>query len=167
MTNFNAATSINVLVGNQNNAGWEAIDNQMQIIASEWKELSEGVENRDLEELRDGICDMLFTVYGLGHRAGMPVDADFKEVADSQFTKFDTAEESAYLTRKKYMDKGMAVHQVDRIHNDKTVIVTYSSADQTDSDGRFAPKGKWLKSHQFQGPCFQTLPNDVQMTLAL
>ncbi len=73
------------------------------------------IGERDIHELRDGIQDVLFTVYGLGHRAGMPVDLDYEELVRSQMSKFDTTEESALLTRKKYEAMGMAVIQKERV----------------------------------------------------
>lgn len=165
MSNFQSAANVNALVGNEFNGGWAAIESQMKIIAAEWKELLDGVNGRDIHELRDGVQDMLFTVYGLGHRAGLPVDQDFAQVVESQFSKFDPDEASAALTREKYAKKGMEIYQLEKDFGDRTMIVTYSAIDQLDDQGRKASKGKWLKSHRFQEPTYEPLPDDVQFSL--
>lgn len=165
MTNFQRTADINNLVGNETNGGWEAVDHQVKIVQSEWDELLEGIGERDIDELRDGIQDVLFTVYGLGHRAGMPVDLDYDELVRSQMSKFDTTEESALLTRKKYEAMGMSVIQKDRVFEGRVYVVTYSAKDQYDHQNRFAPEGKWLKSRAFEEPRYQPLPNDVQLAL--
>lgn len=162
-TNFKHAATVNALVGNETNSGWEAADHQLKIIRSEWEELSEGVETRDLHETRDGIADVLFTVYGLAHRLGLDADGDYDDMMTSQWSKFDTTEDDALLTQQKYVDKGMAVVTVDRFHPETGEIlrVTLSSMDQLDDKGRFCPKGKWLKSHRFMEPVFKPLPSTV------
>lgn len=171
MSNFSKAAQINAMVGNVKNGGWEAIDHQVDIIASEWDELTTGIEERDVEELRDGIQDMLFTVYGLGHRAGIPVDLDYTRLIESMMTKFDQTEEDAAKTRRKYAELGMEVYQETKfmlIDGQQTpMIVTFSAKDQPDTKGRLSPKGKWLKSWLFAEPRYDELEEQVQLTLGL
>lgn len=172
MSNFTDTAKINALAGNQYNGGWSAIEHQLRIIQSEWDETcDDGVKARNIHELRDGIADVLFTVYGLAHRAGIDADSDFEKVVESQFTKFDPTVEDAALTRDKYKALGIEVYQELRQITRHNIItdcwVTYSAKDQLDAKGRECPEGKWLKSHRFQEPVFDPLPDHVNHTLTL
>lgn len=162
-SNFDDAAMVNLLAGNLSNGGWQAADHQMDVIQSEWNELSEGVATRDIEETRDGIIDVLFTVYGLAHRLGMNADDDWDTMMTSQMSKFDVSEDDALETKEKYHRKGMATVTVDRFHplTGERLYVTLSSKDQMDDKGRYCPKGKWLKSYKFLEPDYPALPDET------
>ncbi len=48
---------------------------------------TEQFSDKNSVEILDGICDLLFTTYGLGDRLGMPVSMGFREVCVSNGTK--------------------------------------------------------------------------------
>lgn len=166
-SNFRLTSMINAIAGNPPNAGWEAIDKQIDIIRSEFNELRDGIAARDIHELRDGIQDLLFTVYGLAHRAGIDADQDFLEVVRSNLTKFDESEHDALLTRAKYDEQGVATNCViiRDTQDGRAYYVTRSAKDQNDHRGKFMPGGKWLKSYKFVEPQYDPLPVPVQVML--
>lgn len=124
MTNFEAVSQFNELIGNAKGAATvPQLFKQFDLITSELKELFCGLmmledstirmaEVSDFEdngltlndaqasrdqaiiEIRDGIADVLVTTYGLAHRMGIDADADMKAVADSNNSKFFTGTES-------------------------------------------------------------------------
>lgn len=161
------AAEVNQLVGNTFNQGWAAADKQLKIIKSEFNELCDGIRDRDLHELRDGIGDVLFTVLGLAHRVGIDAQADYALIVASQFTKFDRTVEDAERTKAKYDAKNMQTHYEARFlpGEEAPYYVTYSSVDQIDDQGRPCSAGKWLKSWQFQEPRFNDLPSNVAVML--
>ncbi len=79
-TNFKMCAEINHLVGNIVNRSHETMKHQKKIIEGEWEEMCESVEAGNIDTLRDDIADVLFTVYGMAARLGIPADLDFKKV---------------------------------------------------------------------------------------
>lgn len=165
--NFPGAEGVNQLVGNVFNQGWGAADKQLKIIKAEFKELCDGIEARDVHELRDGIGDVIFTVLGLAHRCGINAEVDYAMIVASQFTKFDRTVEDAEKTKAKYAALNMQTHYEARLlpGDEVPYFVTYSSIDQIDGEGRNCSAGKWLKSWRFEGPRFPELPSHVAVML--
>lgn len=115
MSNFKDSANVNHLAGNLYNGGWEAIEHQRDIIASEVNELfTDGIEDRNIHEIRDGIADVLFTTYGLAHRMGVDANVDYADMMKSQWTKFDTTEEEALKTKAKYDELGIETCYIQR-----------------------------------------------------
>ena len=167
-TNFTAMCKLNDIAGNPMNGGWPAIDHQIRLIESEFNELKDGIEARDIHEVRDGIQDMLVTVYGLAWRGGFPADVDAAEVVRSNLSKFDQTIDDARLTSEKYKAIGVETYQLKvTSEGDASIIyyVTRSAADQEGTDGKKYPKDKWLKSHRFQEPVYAPLHPLVAKTL--
>lgn len=138
------------------------VQSQLKVIMCEVKELLDNWEKRDLIGMRDDIPDVLFTVYGLGYLMGFPSDMDLDLVCDSQYSKFDRTLEDAALTKAKYEALGIEVYQTTRNlgspeDQGSLYIVTRSSKDQKDTDGKDYPKDKWLKSVKFKEPVFSNM----------
>lgn len=165
-TNFTAMGMLNTLADNPFNSGWSAIDHQIKLIESEFNELKDGIVARDIHEVRDGIQDMLVTVYGLAWRGGFPADVDAAEVVRSNLSKFDPSKEDAILTKNKYLAIGVETFTKTRTLEDGEIcVVTFSAVDQVGTDGKKYPKNKWLKSHRFQEPVYTPLHPLVAKTL--
>ncbi len=157
-SNFNMCADINYLVGNTIERSKAVMEHQKKIIQGEWEELCHNVEKGNIEALRDDIADMLFTVYGMAARLGIPADEDFKLVCDSQYTKFDTCLEDAIKTRDRYLKRGIETYfEIKPNANGEKLWVTYSASDQIDIENKPYPKGKWLKSANFKEPVFKPL----------
>lgn len=168
MSNFKMMAMLNNLAGNGSNAGWEAIEKQLKLVKDELKELSDGIDVKDIHELRDGIADVLVTIYGLAHRAGIDADADLLEVVLSNLTKFDpNGTDDIQRTVKKYLDIGVETVQLANANpvGEGELLVTKSAYDQNGTDGKGYPAGKWLKSANFEEPVFPALPVEVQAKL--
>lgn len=154
-TNFEMCAEINYLVGNGIDPTITTAEAQKKVIECEWEEFLESIANKDMTQLRDDVGDMLFTVYGMAARMGFPADLDFKAICESQYSKFDKTASDQALTAAKYDSIGVATYYEVKTRNDGTrVWVTYSSKDQTGSDKKFYPAGKWLKSVNFKEPVF-------------
>lgn len=166
-SNYTDTATINAIAGNDTNGGWDAIDHQLKIITSEFEEMRDlGVKARNIHELRDGIQDLLFTVYGMAWRAGMDADVDFAEVVRSNLTKFDGNEEDALATQQKYEAIGVHTHCLKvTAENGRVFYVTKSAVDQQGRDGKYYPAGKYLKSVRFEEPQYAPLDPAVEARL--
>lgn len=158
-TNFTQTANINLVAGHSPNADWDGLKRQADLIQSELNELYENIEKRNVEALRDDVCDVLFTAYGFGYRANLPVDQDYAEVCRSNMTKFDVSVADAGLTADKYLKLGVQTYYViTHVGDDPmtrlTYYVTKSAVDQVGTDGKSYPHGKWLKSYRFEEPQF-------------
>lgn len=189
---FQKIAFFNTLIGNDNASALEGLRAQFACVEEEFKELQvgllhycQGVEainkgdytaeevfgvggfQEGIRELRDGIADVLVTVYGLAHRAGIDADKDLEIVNKSNMSKFITTstvesqdafdnrvgEEMAYLDTK----------GVDYVFNEtaSNVWAFTSKHDQTGKDGKFYPKGKLLKPSTYQEPDFNKTDNTL------
>jgi hypothetical protein len=163
LTPFEQTSLINLIAGNgegdPTNPNWTAIESQLNLIKSELQEAFDNLALRNIEGLRDDVGDILFTGYGLGHRCGFPVDKDYQEVCDTNLSKFDQTMEDARKTQAKYTALGVET-QVDfsEIRDPNGVKQTYyvvkSKRDQSGSDGKRYPAGKYLKSFNWSEPCY-------------
>lgn len=151
-TNFQQCSDIYSLVGRGFSPTPETLEHQIKIIRSEWEELLESQKTFDLKQIRDDVVDILFTVYGLAARLGFPADQDFKALCNSQYSKFDTSEADAILTKEKYNLMGIETYY--KKDFSQRYYVTFSAIDQYDKDQKFYPKDKWLKSIHFKEPNF-------------
>lgn len=161
-TNFQRCAEINTLAGNPMRDSsttpltvqdWARLKKQFEIIKLEFEEMQDSMNLRDFHQLRDDVQDVLFTVYGMGHIAGFPVDLDFDAVCRSQYSKFDTNLDDAAMTRQKYLDLGVETTvQLKTMQDGRQYYITFSQKDQTGTDGKAYPGGKWLKSIRFQEP---------------
>lgn len=108
-------------------AYWTSIENQLERIAEELKEVQVEVRNRDLEKLISEICDLEFVVQGLA----MMVQHDHQEAMnrifasnDRKYTKYQAVAEDVV---KQYGEKGVLCRIVEsngyfsvhRNHDDK------------------------------------------------
>lgn len=158
-SNFEVCRQINALAGNTLQHNLETAKHQFKIISGEFNEMTDHINEGDLEKLRDDIADVLFTTYGLAARLGFPADEDFREVCRSNMTKFDLTIEDRVRTAAKYLEKGIETYSVSRqlSPSEPVYYITYSAKDQIGLDGKSYPKGKWLKSVNFQEPLFVEL----------
>lgn len=150
------------LVGHTSPSPWSALQAQMKVIDGEYKELSDAVEQRDTKELRDGVGDLLYTVFGMAYRAGIPMTQDFEQVVRSNLTKFDVNAVEAEKTQEKYAAIGVTTYcQPVRYSSDErpgaVYYVTFVDGDQVGTDGKKYPNHKWLKSTRFVDISLQPL----------
>lgn len=65
----------------------DLLDFRVSLIAEEFKELNEAIENDDRKEIVDALCDILYVTYGFGHVLGVNLDRAFDIVHRSNMTK--------------------------------------------------------------------------------
>lgn len=131
------------------------------------KEAQEGIdfldlainEKRDLtqeesKKVRDAYADVRVLVDGAKQMANFPFEEDYKAVLESLITRFDSTQEDAEKTQRKYValdvftrihqdtETGMYVNIVDGLH---PAITSQELKDEY-------PVGKWLKSYKYQEP---------------
>jgi len=62
-------------------------DLYMDLITEEYEELVEAFQNKDVIETADAICDIMWVLNGLASTLGIPVEACWNEVRDSNRSK--------------------------------------------------------------------------------
>lgn len=181
-TAFQKIALFNTLIGNSNAASPAGLAAQLHCVREEFEELCAGlvaychaVERCDLhgndggdvadaqaafEEMRDGIADVLVTVYGLAHRAGIDADRDLEIVNISNMSKFikrdfikesedDIMQRLAFEQLNIANTKGLATSVQETTQN---IFAITSAKDQTGKDGKFYPAGKLLKPSTYKEP---------------
>lgn len=112
---------------------------RIALIQEELDELKEAIENNDLKESLDALCDIQYVVSGSILEFGFKDNFDeaFAEVHRSNMSKACPNLEDAELTQKHYLEKGVETYIVERDlkffvlrkDNDKQLkSITYSPA---------------------------------------
>lgn len=161
---FDAVSSLNEAFGNPkgdpNNPNWESLKNQAKNILDEYEELMvDGIAAKNVEEVRDAICDILVFTLGLGHMAGVPVDEDMNAVDESNRSKFCCDQEEVDATVAKYQALGVEVY----VDGEFPLKRVKSSKEQTGNDGNVYRANKMLKSIYFEEPVFKDLVDDFEL----
>lgn len=180
-TAFQKIAFFNSLIGNTNSADLSGLDAQFHCIKEEFQELEaaligmkrvaltlsiddpkrESSHAYFFQELRDGIADVLVTVYGLAHRAGIDADADLEAVNVSNMSKFIKGDGQA--AREEAVATAMRIGIEARFDETANGIWAITSLfDQTGSDGKFYPKGKLLKPSTYKEPVFPDSQGNVE-----
>jgi NTP pyrophosphatase (non-canonical NTP hydrolase) len=150
---FTEISSFNEMIGNPKGdltaPDWDALENQMLVVQSEFNELLKAIAERDIQEVRDGTGDVTVTIAGLQHRAGIDAQADLQEINRSNMSKFCTTQVEAIHTAAKYEKLGVVVSYR---HLDNGWVAVRSAKDQIGKDGKDYPKGKLLKSINYSAP---------------
>jgi len=151
MSSFDRVSYFNNVCGNsagdKDDPDWSIAESQLQIIAEEFFELHQAIEDKDVTAMRDGIADTLVTVYGLAYRMGVDADSDMDTVCNSNMSKLCITDEEVEATLKHYADMNVAVYATD----DELPVAVRSTCDHT-VGGKFYPKAKILKSIYWQSP---------------
>jgi len=113
---------------------------RVSLIAEELNELQEAIDNKDLVEIADALCDIQYVLSGAVLEFGLKdkFNALFEEVQRSNMSKACKDEEEAKATQAHYLAKGVASYykEVDglflvfREDDNKTLkSINYSPAD--------------------------------------
>lgn len=113
---------------------------RVALIAEELKELQEAIENKDIVEIADALCDIQYVLSGAILEFGLKdkFNALFEEVQRSNMSKACKTEEEAKETQAHYLLKGVSSYykEVDglflvfREEDNKTLkSINYSPAD--------------------------------------
>jgi len=153
MSNFTDVSLLNTVFGNLkgdlDSPDWQKAAKQLHLIQEEMAELVEGIETKNVAEVRDAIADVLVTTYGMAHILGIDADADMSAVQASNMSKLCKTEAEIETTLAFYRDeKGLDVYA----GGDLPEAWVKSSKDQTGSDGKFYPANKFLKNTNWFEP---------------
>ena len=153
MSNFTDVSFLNTVFGNEKgdlqNPNWEKSAKQLHLIQEELAELVEGIDNKDISEIRDAVADILVVTYGMAHIMGIDADKDMAAVQESNLSKLCKTNEEIEATLKFYQqEKGLDVYAGGEIPE----AYIKSSKDQTGSDGKFYPAHKFLKNTIWHEP---------------
>lgn len=153
MSNFTDVSFLNTVFGNEKgdlqNPNWEKSAKQLHLIQEELAELVEGIDNKDIAEIRDAVADILVVTYGMAHIMGIDADKDMAAVQESNLSKLCKTNEEIEATLQFYQqEKGLDVYAGGEIPE----AYIKSSKDQTGSDGKFYPAHKFLKNTIWHEP---------------
>lgn len=153
-TAFKQISFFNQLIGNDQSNLHTSLKQQLAMVKEEFEELCAGVHAHDMTEIRDGIADVLVTVYGLAFRAGIDADADLQQVQESNMSKFVSGSiDDAFKAASEVVDDtGLAV---DFNETAPGLWAITSAKDQTGRDGKLYPAGKLLKPRTYFKPEFK------------
>ncbi len=150
MNNFGKVIVFNQAIGNEKgdrkNIDWEMLDKEAEMIQSELDELKQAIKERDINEVRDALCDIHVFAYGTHHKIGYNADADMHTVISSLYSRFCQNEDDLQRTIEHHKNKG--VLQI-TVHGEYPFAYIKSAGDHPD-----APKGKFLKSINYNKPKF-------------
>lgn len=144
--------------GDPNNIDWDRLEAQCKNILDEYKELMGDPESndpdkilgalkrRDLNGIRDALCDIMVFALGAQHFMGIDGDDDMKAVVDGVMTRFCKDQEELDSTIAKWEGKGLEVY----VEGEFPRKIVKSAKDQPD-----APKGKFLKSTGYKDTVFK------------
>lgn len=75
------------------------------LIKEEVDELEDAITNKNIDEIRDALTDILYVVYGMQYRLGIEGDNDFNIVHSSNMSKLCSTEEEAKQTVNWYKEQ--------------------------------------------------------------
>lgn len=107
---------------------------------------------QDLDQVRDGLCDIHVFAYGAHHFMGIDADRDMDAVVDGVMTRFIKDEADKVATVAKHATKGVTDVYFE---GEYPTMIMKSASDQPD-----APKGKFLKSASYQDTQFYSIEAD-------
>lgn len=107
----------NRIAGKDSKLSIKDFKDQLKLIQSELKELEEGINNNNVEEILDGFLDVFVTNAGIGQKLeklGVDVIGAARSVADNNYSKFiDFGQlEELQDTLKKYHQEGTLVYSI-------------------------------------------------------
>lgn len=144
--------------GDPNNIDWNRLEAQCKNILDEYKELMGDPESddpkkvlgalkrRDLNEVRDALCDIQVFSNGAQHFIGIDGDDDMTAVVTGVMTRFCKDQEELDATIAKWTGRGLEVYT----EGEFPKMIVKSAKDQPD-----APKGKFLKSTGYTDTVFK------------
>ena len=153
-TNFELTSVLNNLIGNSkgdivkdNRVDWDKLHNQQSLIIEETLETKEAFEDKDIVEYVDGLVDILVVTYGALHRLGLDANEIFKEVNNSNMSKFCITLKDAQINLQEFTDKDVPC-KIIRVDDYYCLVTTVACK----LDGKKIPEGKLLKPNTYIKP---------------
>ena len=109
----------NSTAGNYDVVTLQSLKNQYNFLLEEVNEIGEGLEKKDLEEILDGVVDVLVVITGFAHQLenlGIRVDKAVERITKNNLSKFPLDEDDSEInvvevkkTTEKYKKEGVAI----------------------------------------------------------
>jgi hypothetical protein len=109
----------------------------IKLIDEEFMETLDGIDNKNIEEVKDGLGDLLWVTIRAMMEFGINPEETIKAIYDSNMSKADTTLEDATTTYHKYKEQGIETYSKEV----QGLFITYRTLDN-----------KVLKSHKFKSP---------------
>jgi len=135
---------------------WGRLNAQCKNIKAEYEELQEALAERDVDKVRDALCDINVFSLGAHHLMGLDADDDMAEVVAAVLTRFCTDEKHLADTSAYYAMKGVE-HYVGGEFPYKFLKSSRDQGKSIAADGSETweyPKGKFLKAVGSRKPIF-------------
>lgn len=139
--------------GNPTSIDWERLTKQCRNILDEYSELMVALEMRNLDEVRDALCDINVFSLGAHHFIGANADDDMTAVVEGVLTRFCQNQADLDATLDKYTSLGVLVYT----EGEFPTVCLKSAHDQKDINGENYPKGKFLKSVSYATTVFPVI----------
>lgn len=108
-----ASFDFNEIAGKDQDYTYGAIASQVDLIKEEYKELQEALDNNDVVEVLDAVCDLYVVLNGLTQKlmnAGVEVPNAMRVVDDNNFSKFPVEPWEAEQSKQWYKEtKGVDI----------------------------------------------------------
>ena len=156
MSNFKNVVKLNRVYGanttDSQNLDWNPIEFQADLIKEELDELMEAVKNKDYQEVKDAIGDILVTAYGMGYVASFDCDKLMDNIDQSNMSKVHYSMEDAKKSQEYYKNLGVPSFIVDVEYANRKYYILKSDATIIGSDHKVYKKNKVLKGMNFYAP---------------
>ncbi len=97
MSNFTNVAELNKAfsrpITNKEEQDYDKLENQFSLVVEEVEELTEALKNKDWDEVKDAIGDILVVTYGMGYVADIDCDKLMDNISNANFSKFCTQDE--------------------------------------------------------------------------
>lgn len=157
-TNFDLVSRMNVAFNNPKGdpkaIDWLRLRKQCQNIIGEYTELMRALDEQDVTEVRDALCDINVFSYGAHHFMGYDADKDMRAVVAGVMTRFCRNKEELEDTVTKYVRLGIPATNL-RVEGEFPQKCLKVIADCTDQGNEFYAAGKFLKSVGFKQTVFE------------
>lgn len=128
---------------------------ELKNITSEMVEIAKGIDEYSIDQVRDGLCDIIVYATGALHKIGAVPQDDVNEVTSSLTSRLIPNDTQLQHTIKFYNDQGIEVYTSGQF----PTMCVKSASDQKLGDDEL-PKGKFLKNVYYQTPSLVPLPFD-------
>ena len=150
---FKDVVTMNELFGNPKGdlaaVDFERLKSQMANVGDELAEFQDALAARDIEGMRDALCDIMVFTLGGCHLMGADADADMRAVFNSQMSKFCANDEELEATKEKYRRLGVSFYE------EGEFPCKYLKCDTDITVGKDEyRKGKFLKGINYAPPVF-------------
>jgi hypothetical protein len=136
---------------------WDRIRSQCKNILSEYNELLEGLDERNITKVRDALCDINVFSLGAHHLLGLNADDDMTAVVDALFSRFCVDETHLNATSIHYLNMGVQ-HYYEGEFPRRCLKSSHDQGwtEAKDGSGYWEyPKGKFLKALGYHQPEFK------------